>query len=129
MFTTDLFLKFFRFIFVGITGAVMDFSFTYLIKEKAKIHKLIANAFGFTMGASTTFIFNRLYTFHSNNPEILTQYIKFIVVSSFGLAINTLIIYLLTEKRQWNFWFSKISAAGIVLFWNFTANYYYTFKL
>ncbi len=129
MFSPDLLLKFSRFFIVGFTGAAMDFTFTYLLKEKAKLHKLIANAFGFLMGASTTFIFNRLYTFHNSNPDVFTQYFKFIVVSSIGLSINTLVIYILTEKYKWNFYISKAGAALIVLFWNFFANYYYTFKI
>lgn len=129
MFSPDLLFKFCRFFFVGFAGAAMDFSFTFLLKEKAKIHKLIANAFGFLTGASTTFILNRIYTFHNSNPEVFTQYFKFIVVSSIGLSINTLIIYVLTEKYKWNFYISKVGAAIIVLFWNFFANYYYTFKI
>lgn len=128
MIDSSLVLKFIRFSCVGFSGVVIDFSTTYIFKEKLKLYKLIANAIGFVGGASTTFYFNRIFTFHSNNPEVFLQYFKFIVVSSIGLSINTVIIYLLSEKKAWNFYLSKVAALVIVVFWNFFANNYYTFK-
>ncbi len=129
MFSQDLFLKFFRFGLVGFAGMAVDFLITYIFKEKLKVYKLIANAFGFAFGASTTYILNRSFTFHNTNPEIFTQYFKFIVVSFIGLCLNTLIVYLLTEKYKWNFYLSKLGAVLVVVFWNFFANYYYTFRI
>ncbi len=129
MFPLELALKFCRFLLVGCTGASMDFGLTYLLKEKAKLQKLIANAFGFVLGSTTTYILNRLYTFHNSNPEIVTQYFKFIFICFISLSLNTLIIYFLTEKRKLNFYISKLAAALIVVSWNFFANNYYTFKI
>ena len=39
--------KFIKFIVVGFSGLVVDFSITILLKEKFKIHRYIANSAGF----------------------------------------------------------------------------------
>ena len=61
-------LKFLKFIIVGFTGMVVDFSITILLKEKLKIHRYIANSAGFVLAASSNYLFNRLWTFERNNP-------------------------------------------------------------
>ncbi|MDD2344640.1 MAG: GtrA family protein [Bacteroidales bacterium] len=44
------------------------------------------------------------------------------------MAINTLIIWLLTSKYKLNFYVSKLIAIGVVTLWNFSANLLITFK-
>src|ERR1035437_983651 len=119
-------LKFFKFIIVGFSGLVVDFSITILLKEKLKIHRYIANSAGFTMAASTNYLFNRLWTFHSNNPKILTEYGTFLIISLIGLLINNFVIFLLEKKLH--FYFPKFFAIMITLLWNFAANYYFNFS-
>ena len=101
---------------------MVDFGVTYLLKEKAKIHQYVANAIGFTTAATTNYIFNRVYTFHSQNPHVLQEYGKFIAVSMIGLGINSFVIWFLVSKFKWNFYFSKIFATGAATIWNFFAN-------
>ena len=128
-FTQELFYKFIKFGIVGLTGVIVDFSITFLLKEKVKIHKYVANAIGFTIAASNNYILNRVWTFHSKNPQISTEYGHFIIVSLLGLGINSLILWLLVSKLKWNFYFSKLIAIGITTIWNFFANVIYTFAV
>ena len=118
--------KFFKFIIVGFSGLVVDFSITILLKEKLKIHRYIANSTGFIMAASTNYLFNRFWTFHSNNPKILTEYSTFLIISLIGLLINNFVIFLLEKKLH--FYFAKFLAIMITSLWNFTANYYLNFS-
>jgi len=50
------------------------------------------------------------------------------LVSAIGLGINSLTLYLLTDKLKWNFYLSKIFAIGVATLWNFFANLMFTFK-
>ena len=118
-------LKFLKFIIVGFTGMVVDFSITILLKEKLKIHRYIANSAGFVLAASSNYLFNRLWTFESNNPKILVEYSTFFIISVIGLIINNLVIYLLEKKLK--FYFAKFVAIMITSVWNFLANYYLNF--
>jgi putative flippase GtrA len=126
-FTQDVFIKFLKFGAVGATGVVIDFGFTWLSKEQAKIQKYIANSIGFTFGATSNYFLNRWWTFHSNNPELAIEYTRFLLVSLIGLGMNTMIIWFLVSKRNRNFYISKLLAIGIVTFWNFFVNLMFTF--
>lgn len=117
--------KFLKFGIVGFTGMVIDFSITFLLKEKLKIHRYIASSAGFTIAVSSNYLFNRLWTFSSNNPKIIAEYSTFIIISLIGLAINNLFLYLF-EKRL-KFYVAKFFAIMVTTIWNFFANYYLTF--
>ena len=60
--------KFLKFGIVGLSGLIVDFSITILLKEKLKIHRYISNSAGFTIAASSNYLLNRIWTFESNNP-------------------------------------------------------------
>lgn len=117
--------KFLKFIIVGFSGLFVDFSVTFLLKEKLKLQRYIASSVGFTLAASSNYLFNRLWTFHSNNPQILTEYSTFILISIIGLSINNLFIYIFEKKMR--FYFAKFLAVMVTSLWNFTVNYYLNF--
>jgi putative flippase GtrA len=117
--------KFLKFGVVGFSGMIIDFSITYLLKEKVKIHRYISSSIGFTIAASSNYLFNRIWTFESSNSKILLEYSSFLIISIIGLAINNLFLYLF-EKRL-RFYLAKLFAIGVTMIWNFTANYIFTF--
>ncbi|MHC2993850.1 glycosyl transferase family 2 [Pontibacter sp. HJ8] len=120
-------LKFLKFGLVGFSGLILDFGVTFLAKEKLRWNKYIANSLGFAVANTSNYILNRLWTFHSADPEIGWQFSKFLLVGVAGLALNNLIVYLLTEKAKLNFYLSKFIATVVVFVWNFLLNYLYTF--
>jgi putative flippase GtrA len=126
-FTQDILFKFMKFGAVGATGVVVDFGFTWLSKEKARIQKYIANAVGFTFAATSNYFLNRWWTFHSNNPELAIEYSRFLFFSVIGLGMNTMVIWFLVSRHGRNFYISKLFAIGIVTIWNFFVNLMFTF--
>lgn len=119
--------QFIKFVIVGFSGLFVDFGFTYLFKEKARLQKYLANALGFMLAASTNYFLNRIWTFQSENPQILVEYSEFILISFIGLGLNTLILWLIISRLKWNFYLSKLFAIGFVTLWNFFANAFFTF--
>jgi putative flippase GtrA len=115
-----------RFGIVGSLGMVIDFLVTWFFKEKVRLHKLVANGLGFSFAVIFNFLLNRSWTFQVVAGNEQTQLLRFILVSLIGLGLNTLIVYLLTEKKI-NFYVSKLIAIVIVFVWNYTANRYFTF--
>lgn len=122
-------LKFIKFCVVGASGVLIDFLLTYLCKEKLKLNKYLANSIGFMLAASSNYILNRVWTFASVNENISTEYFNFIIVSGVGLVINSIALWFFHEKLRHHFYVSKLAAIGIATFWNFFANYLYTFAL
>lgn len=119
-------LKFIKFAVVGFSGLVIDFSITYVLKEHVRIHRYLANSIGFSTAATTNYFLNRWWTFQSDNPKIVTEYVSFLVISVIGLGLNNLFLFLF-EKR-FSFYLSKLFAIILTTFWNFFANYLITFS-
>lgn len=128
--------QFFRFCVVGASGAVIDFGLTFLLKEKGKMIPYLANAFGFTLAATCNYIFNRFWTFQSHSAAIGFEYGLFILFSVVGLFINTLVLHLFTTRfsipffnpdGKLRFYIAKAIAVGVVTFWNFGMNFFFTF--
>ena len=126
-FTEAFFLKFIKFSLVGFSGVFVDFGTTFLCKEILKIQKYVANTCGFALAATTNYFMNRLWTFHSTNPNIAMEFTRFISIALIGLCINLIIIWAMTGKFKVNFYISKLVATLLVTLWNFLINAYYTF--
>ncbi len=122
-----LFWLFIKFAVVGGSGVIVDFGITYLLKEKAKINRYLANSIGFISAATTNFFLNRWWTFQSHDPRVGREYFTFIGISLIGLVINNAMLYIFHEKAKINFYISKLMAIGIVTFWNLIMNYIFTF--
>ena len=120
-------LKFIKFCMVGFSGVFVDFGITYFFKEVVKIQKYYANAIGFTTAATTNYVFNRIWTFHSKNPHVVMEFSRFFIIALIGLGINSAIIWLMNGKFKVNFYLSKLVATIIVTVWNFLINAYFTF--
>lgn len=108
---------------------IIDFAVTYLLKEKVRINKFVANSIGFSVAATSNYIFNRIWTFRNSYPEIFIQFTKFIVISLLGLVLSNLLIWALHSRGKMNFYVVKLISIGLVMIWNFTLNYLYTFAL
>jgi putative flippase GtrA len=117
--------KFLKFVIVGFSGLFVDFSITYLLKEKLRVNRYISSSTGFIFAASSNYFFNRIWTFESRNPKVLTEYSTFIIISIIGLIINNTCIYIFEKKLR--FYFAKFLAVLVTSVWNFTANYYLNF--
>ena len=122
-----LIIKFIKFCIVGFSGLLIDFIITYISKEKLKIHKYISNSLGFIIAVCTNYYLNRIWTFDSNSTQIFEEYTSFLIISIIGLITNNIFLYLFHEKLGKQFYTSKLIAILLTSFWNFFANYYYTF--
>lgn len=129
MIVSNLFLlKFIKFCMVGFSGMILDFGTTWILKERVKVNKYLANSIGFLLAATSNYILNRYWTFHSDNKQIVTEYMSFMLISLAGMGINNGVIYLLHDKMKWNFYMAKVFAVGVVTLWNFGMNDLITFK-
>ena len=126
-FSPAFLLKFVKFGIVGFSGVLVDFSITFLCKEFLKIQKYFSNAIGFTIAASTNYMLNRIWTFHSHNPNIMVEFTRFFIIALIGLGINSAIVWAMTGKLKVNFYLSKLVATVVVTALNFLINAYYTF--
>lgn len=123
----ELIWKFLKFGVVGFSGVFVDFGVTWVCREKVRLNQYVANSTGFLCAVVSNYVLNRIWTFHSHDPSVVTQFSKFLFASVIGLGINNGIIYLLNERYKLNFYVAKLVATAVVTLWNFWANYTFTF--
>jgi putative flippase GtrA len=125
---TTLFTKLIKFGVVGFSGLIIDFGITYLLKEKLRVNKYVANGLGFSVAVVSNFILNKWWTFENTEQDYLSQFLTFTTVAVVGLLINQGILCLLHEKGKLNFYFAKLLAIGAVTLWNFGFSNYVVFS-
>jgi len=120
--------KLIKFGVIGLIGLLIDFGITWLVKEKINLHYLIANFTGFSIAAISNFFLNSLWTFGNKQAIASKKLILFVAISLIGLLINTIVLNLFVCDFSINFYFAKFITVGFVFLWNFTGNYFITFK-
>lgn len=113
---------------VGLSGMVIDFSVTWLLKEKLKLNKYIANSAGFFCAAVSNFILNNVWTFDTPDAGTAKRFCLFILIAVCGLLISNISLYFLIKYVKINFYILKLAVIGIVFFWNYFLNLTFTFS-
>ncbi len=136
--------RFYRFAIVGAIGAVLDFSVFNLLIKYAGYKPVIANLFSFSVAVLSNYFLNRYWTYpDSRSKAVIRQLFEFFVVNAIGIGIRTGIFVLVESPMEsvygWLHLPLPISASffghnaalavaiGIVLFWNFFVNRYWTY--
>jgi putative flippase GtrA len=127
------FQRFTRFLTVGAIGTFLDFSLLSLLKALG-LPTLVANSVSFTAGVINNFTWNRLWTFSDEKQaDWQRQLAQFLLVSLVGLTLNNAIVLLLEAllggllgHPDYGYLPAKVIATGVVVFWNYFANRYWT---
>ena len=127
--------RFARFLTVGALGTLLDFGLLSLLKGLG-FPTLLANSLSFSAGVANNFTFNRLWTFaDAKGANWRRQLMQFLLVSLIGLALNNAIMLLLETplgqlfgQSDYGYLPAKVIATGVVVFWNYFTNRYWTFN-
>ena len=124
------FKQFVKFCLVGGTAALINFSVYYSFTTWLDTWYVYSAIWAFLISAVFNFTSNKLWTFRNNEVgmQVIKQLGKFAVVMILGLAINTSIIYGLTDLVGIHWLLSWVIATGVVTFWNFGFNRFWTFR-
>lgn len=125
---SDRVIAFIKFGITGVSGLTLDFALTWLFKDELHFNKFVANAIGFSVAVISNYLINRNWTFKDKKSKAGPQFSAFVTVSLIGLLLNSVIIFLLDNRMNVNFYISKAVAIFIVFFWNFSVNYFFVFK-
>ena len=139
--------RFFRFAFVGIVGAVVDFGVSNLLIQLVNMRLVFAGTISFIAAIISNFIWNRYWTYpDSRSKPVSRQLLQFAVISVMGLGIRIPILYFIEpqmeslavrlnlqilpalDARTLADNFTLAIAVLIVMFWNFFANRYWTYS-
>lgn len=80
-------------------------------------------------GALFAFYLSRTWCFNAQDEQVLTQGIRFFIVSGISLSLNTGGVYLFTDIFGIHYFTSKVATAILVSFFvNFPLYRYYVFR-
>ncbi len=120
-------LSILRYGMVGVVGTIIDVGLLYLLVEFAHFPILSAATLSFCAAVANNFFMNKYWTFKNREKKSLRQSLKFLATALVGLALNNLILSLLIFVFHIWYVFAKLITSGIVFFWNFSANKFWTF--
>jgi putative flippase GtrA len=127
--------RFVKFSIVGAIGAVIDITLLNILHGVLGWPLFWANTVSVSVAILSNFTWNRLWTFpESRARKKRKQLPKFASVNLTGLLINNLIVVGVNALLipyvgdPWSYNIAKLIAIGIVLFWNFGANRFWTYR-
>ena len=108
-----------KFGIVGVIATIIDFAVLYLLTEFLHVHYLISSIISFTVSVIFNYILSIKWVFEVNHKQTKKDFVIFVVLSVIGLGINSLIMYLLVDKLNIHYMFTKVFATGVVMVYNF----------
>lgn len=142
--------QFVKFCIVGLSSTLVDFGIYLTLIEVLHIQSYIglwngriaAQSISFLFAVTNGFIWNSRWTFrHTDAAGLHQRYVKFVLTNLIGLALNLTILSIVSHivpvavtsllaqrLRDPAGFIGKLAATCVVVFWNFTASKYWTFK-
>lgn len=128
-FSTCLDLKIVRYFFVGGAAAVVDISLFFLFARILGYHYLLVGAGAFTVAAVVNYFLSIRFVFVSGTRfQGNTEFAWVYVISTIGLVLNQIILYIGIGVLHQDMMLSKIAAIGLVFGWNYLARKHFVFK-
>ena len=136
--------RFFKFMFVGAMGALVDFGVLNLLAHILDVPVTIAGVISFSLAVTQNFLWNRYWTYPESRAfPAIPQYLQFFVINATALLIRVPILAFVpgpviaglisagvapaTAEVLGNN-FALALAVGIAMFWNFFVNRFVTYR-
>lgn len=124
----EIYRQFIKFCIVGTVNTIIDYALYLFFSRSLGVYFLYANLLSVSIAMTSSFIFNKYWTFRDQGKNIKTQYLKFLVVNIIYFILNNSIVFSLVKYLRIYDLIAKVIAIIVGLFWNFFANRYWTFK-
>lgn len=118
--SSNTFIQFFRYIFVGGVSFLADGGSLFLITTIG-VNYLISVIFAFVIGLAVNYGLSKLLVFENSSVNGKIEFLVYGIIGVIGLGFTEIIMYVLTEIAGLYFMVSKVIATIIVLVWNFVA--------
>ncbi|KUO41189.1 MAG: hypothetical protein AVW06_01660 [Hadesarchaea archaeon DG-33-1] len=125
--------RFLKFCLVGLSGVGVNLGLLWSLTEFLGLFYLLSAVVSVEASILSNFILNEFWTFSDrvNNRSakpLLSRMIKFNGISVAGLAINIVILGVLTEFAGLYYIISELFAIGGATLWNYFANVAFTWR-
>lgn len=104
---------------VGVIAFVVDYTVLYGLTELFHVYYLFSAIISFLASLVVNYILSIKWVFDVNKKQTLKDVIIFTVLSTFGLLINSIVMYLSVEQLKIHYMVGKLIATFVVMVWNF----------
>jgi len=126
--TLESFKQMVRYGVVGVLGASIHFGTVILLVEVFKQNPVYSSAFGFSLVVVISYLLNKHWTFKIVSKEKSYRFLKYLVVSGLGFAINVSIMYYSVNIAHWSYILGQSIVTVVIPVSNFTLNKFWTFS-
>ena len=113
----------------AVISTLADFLVTIFFTQVVGLWYLLSSCMGTIIGGYVNFSLGRNWAFQINNSEKLSQAIRYVVVWSGSLLLNTFMLYLFTDILRFHYIVSKSIVSVLVgVFFNFYFQKTFVFK-
>lgn len=130
-FETSRWVQFFRYGVTGTLTTLLDLLTFQVFFYQIHCSQNVSVVAAFVVALCFSFFVNRFWTFRSNFTDqewSLSQFLKFAFVASVGLGLSLVVMIFFTQVLFVEPLWAKLLTSGVVLFWNFTVNSFWTFS-
>ncbi|MDP2819596.1 MAG: GtrA family protein [Polaromonas sp.] len=113
---------------VGFISAVGHYGLLIALIQSLDVAPVPASAAGALLGAGINYLLNYRFTFRSTKRHRDTV-LKFAVVASAGLMLNTIFMWLGVELLGFHYLIGQTVTTGLVLIWSFLGSRYWAFRV
>jgi putative flippase GtrA len=114
-------IQFIKYVFVGGTAFILDFSTYFFFTDIVHIHYLLASTFSFIVGLITNYTLGTLFVFGSRKVEKRrNEFLLVALISVGGMLLTLLLLWMFTELMHVHYLTSKVIASVLVLVYNFS---------
>lgn len=121
--------RFIRYSSIGFGTFLIDLLLLWILIDGAGVPTLPATAGAFLLAVSINFFLSRKYVFRGSVRTVRRGYTYFISYAIAGMALTTLLMWLLTEFTDLHYVVVRVLIACIVGIGNYLANLYLNFRV
>ncbi len=120
--------QFVKFCLVGVANTLIDFLIYLFFTRIIGLYYLAANVISVFTAMSSSYIFNKYWTFKNKDTNHKVQLVKFTLVNFVYFFLNNGIVFGLVHLAKVDDLPAKVVAVAVGMFWNFGANKFWTFR-
>lgn len=119
--------KFIKFGLVGVLNTLINW-IIFAVLNFVGVYYIIANVIAYVIATINSYTWNSRWVFKYNGKDQKETTTKFIVLNLVGLALNTIILYLLVDLIGLNKLIALVITTVIVMIINYIVNKIWVFK-
>jgi putative flippase GtrA len=114
----NVYIQFFRYLFVGGTAAVVDVGSLYFLTSRFGLYYLLSAAIAFLLGIATNYLLSILWVFRTTG-QLKKEILLFVLIGFSALLLNEAIMYSLVSIMSIFYLLAKLISIAITMMWNF----------